>query len=154
MGHVARANPHWSMSAEGEALVIFQGANAYVSPNLYPSKAEHGRVVPTWNYEAVHVYGQAVWRDDPAWLRWAVSSLTDRFEAGQAQPWSIHDAPDDHVERQLRGIVGIELKISRIEAKRKLSQNRSDADRNAVQVGLAASHDPADVAVAKAMLRR
>ena len=151
-GHLAHANPHRAMAADGEALVIFQGANAYVSPNWYPSKAEHGRVVPTWNYEAVHVYGRLVWRDDPDWLLSLLRALTDRFEAMQPVPWSVDDAPLGHIERQLAAVVGVEMQISRVEAKRKLSQNRSIADRQGVVAGLAASALPGDRAVAATML--
>lgn len=153
IGHLARANPHQERATDEEALVVFQGAHSYVSPNWYPSKAEHGRVVPTWNYEVVHVYGRLTWRSDPAWLRTVVSDLTDRFEAGQSRPWSITDAPEDHIHKQLHAIVGMELAISRIEAKRKMSQNRSHADRMAVQDALAGSDDPADRALAEAMAR-
>ncbi len=93
-GHLARANPHQSRSGGAVALVIFQGANAYVSPSFYPSKAKHGRVVPTWNYEAVHVRGRLTWREDPAWLRSHLNALTDRFEATRDKPWAVSDAPD------------------------------------------------------------
>lgn len=136
-GHLARANPHRDRAGRGEALVIFQGLEAYVTPNWYPSKAEHGRVVPTWNYEAVHVYGQITWREDAEWLRANVEALTKRFEADQADPWAVSDAPPPHVERLLAGIVGVEFRIERIEAKRKLSQNRPEADRQGVIAGLA-----------------
>ncbi len=150
-GHLARANPHRDVAADAEALVIFQGANAYVSPNWYPSKAEHGRVVPTWNYEAVHVYGRVRWRDEADWLRANVAALTQRFEADQPKPWALDDAPAEHVDRLLRAIVGVELRIERIEAKRKLSQNRSEADRQGVICGLSAGLSDQDRAVARVM---
>jgi len=136
-GHLARANPHRDKAGDGQALVIFQGADAYVTPSWYPSKAEHGKVVPTWNYEAVHVYGVIAWREEPEWLRANVEALTRRFEAGQATPWAVDDAPQGYIDKLARGIVGVEFHIERIEAKRKLSQNRSDADRQGVAVGLA-----------------
>jgi transcriptional regulator len=150
-GHLARANPHRGLEAGGEALVIFQGPSAYVSPNWYPSKAEGGRVVPTWNYEALHIYGQIVWREDKAWLRDNVSSLSERFEADQPHPWALSDAPADYIDRMLGGIVGLEIRIGRIEAKRKLSQNRSDADRRGVMAGLAASPRVTDHTLAALM---
>ena len=153
-GHLARANPHRGGAGDEEALVIFLGANAYVTPNWYPSKAVHGRVVPTWNYEAVHVYGSLVWREEPDWLLANVTALTERFEALQPTPWAVTDAPPHHIERLLAGIIGVELRISRIEAKRKLSQNRSDADREGVIAGLGASSSPQDHRVADVMRGR
>ena len=148
-GHMARANPHRSLVAEEtEALVVFQGPQAYVSPNWYPSKALDGRQVPTWNYEAVHVRGMLTWYDDPDLLRANVRALSDRFEAGRPQPWSIADAPDDYVTALLRGIVGVDVAVEQVTAKRKLSQNKGEADRVGVIVGLEAAGDPgaADVA--------
>lgn len=138
-GHLARANPHRDRAGGEEVLVIFQGLNAYVSPNWYPSKAEHGRVVPTWNYETVHVYGRITWREEADWLRANVTALTRRFEADQPRPWTLEDAPAGHIDRLLRAIVGVELRITRIEAKRKLSQNRPGADREGVISGLSQS---------------
>lgn len=153
-GHLSRANPHRDAAGDQEALVIFQGANAYVTPNWYPSKVAHGRVVPTWNYEAVHVYGQLTWREEREWLFANVTALTERFEAVRAKPWAVTDAPPDHLERLIAGIVGVELRISRIEAKRKLSQNRSEADRQGVIAGLAASGSPLEQTVAELMSRQ
>jgi len=151
-GHLARANPHRERADQGDqALLIAQVSDAYVSPSWYASKAEYGRVVPTWNYEAVHIHGRLRWVDDPAWLLELVTALTDRFEAGRAAPWSVDDAPEAYVRRQLMGIVGVEVRIERIEAKRKLSQNRSEPDRQGVAAGLAASADPLDRQVAEAM---
>jgi transcriptional regulator len=146
-GHLARNNPQWSEPALGEALVIRQGADAYISPAWYASKAEHGRVVPTWNYSTAHVYGTLVIHDDPAWLAGHVRRLTDLNEAHSARPWSVDDAPERYIAGQLRAVVGIELLISRIEAKTKLSQNRSDQDVDGVVAGLegrghtASAHD-------------
>lgn len=135
-GHLARSNTQWSEPAIGEALAILQGEDAYISPSWYASKAEHGRVVPTWNYSTAHVYGRLVVHDDPAWLGQHVRRLTDRHEASSDRPWSVDDAPENFISGQLRAIVGVELLISRIEAKSKLSQNRSDADRAGVVAGL------------------
>jgi transcriptional regulator len=136
--HVARNNAQWSEPVIGEALAIVQGADAYVSPSWYASKAEHGRVVPTWNYSTAHVYGNLVIHDDPDWLAGQVRRLTDTNEAGFDHPWSVDDAPERYISGQLRAIVGLELVITRIEAKTKLSQNRPDADIDGVVAGLAA----------------
>jgi transcriptional regulator len=152
-GHVARANPHAALAIEGEALVIFQGPDAYVSPSWYPSKASDPRVVPTWNYEAVHVYGTLTWRNDADWIVGNVTALTERFEAGRREPWSVSDAPEDYVRRLVRGVIGVEVRISRVEAKRKLSQNRPAADRQGVIDGLAAAGDADKVAAAMRSLQ-
>ncbi|HEU5008652.1 MAG TPA: FMN-binding negative transcriptional regulator [Jatrophihabitantaceae bacterium] len=154
VGHVARNNPHWSVTASGDSLAIFPGVQAYVSPNWYPSKAEHGRAVPTWNYEVVHVHGQLVAHDDVDWLRAHVTTLTDAHEAAQDHPWQVTDAPDDYVAGQLRAIVGVELQIVRVEGKAKLSQNRSAADQAGVVAALSASPRAGDRAVAAAMTAR
>jgi transcriptional regulator len=150
-GHLARTNPHPSLAGDGEALVIFQGANAYVTPNWYPTKTEHGRVVPTWNYEVAHVYGHISWREDADWLHANVTALTERFEAHQPRPWAVDDAPAEYIGRLIGGIIGVEFRIERIEAKRKLSQNRVEADRQGVVAGLSQSASAQDNAVAKAM---
>jgi transcriptional regulator len=151
-GHVARANPHWrGLAAAGAARAIFPGPEAYVSPSLYASKAEHGRVVPTWNYVAVHAIGPVEVIEDADRLLALVSRLTDRHEAPRAAPWTVSDAPEPFVAAQLKGIVGIVLRIGTLIGKRKLSQNRSEADRAGVEAGLAASAEPADRAVADAM---
>jgi transcriptional regulator len=141
LGHVARNNPQWRETAAGESLVIVRGPDAYVSPSWYASKAEHGRVVPTWNYVTAHVYGRLVVHDDVQWLEALVRRLTERHEAGMARPWSVDDAPPAYVAGQLRAIVGVELRITRIEAKAKLSQNRPAADVDGVVAGLAARGD-------------
>jgi len=141
LGHMARNNPHWQHSPIGEALVILRGPDAYVTPSWYASKAEHGRVVPTWNYVTARVYGELVVHDDVAWLGENVRRLTEKHEASRERRWSVSDAPPTFVAGQLRAIVGVELRISRIEAKAKLSQNRPAADIDGVVEGLAA-HDP------------
>ena len=136
LGHVARTNEHWRRAPVGEALVILRGPDAYISPQWYASKAEHGRVVPTWNYVTAHVYGELVVHDDVTWLDDLVRRLTEQHEAGRPQPWSVDDAPPTFVAGQLRAIVGMELVISRIEAKAKLSQNRPPADIDGVVEGV------------------
>nr|AIA14147.1 Putative FMN-binding domain protein [uncultured bacterium] len=135
-GHLARNNTQWSEPVTGEALVIVQGPDAYISPSWYASKAEHGRVVPTWNYSTAHVYGRLVVHDDPAWLAGQVRRLTELHEAPFEHPWAVEDAPERFVAGQLRAIVGIEVVITRIEAKQKLSQNRPDGDIDGVVAGL------------------
>ena len=151
-GHFARANPHWKALQNGaETLVIFAGADAYISPGFYPSKAEHGKVVPTWNYVAVHAYGTAEVFTDADRLLNLVSALTDRHEAGRAQPWTVAEAPADYIDGMLKAIVGFALPIQRLEGKRKLSQNRSTADIAGVREGLAASPDVHDLALAHLM---
>lgn len=142
-GHVARNNDQWRTPALGEALVIVRGPDAYVSPTWYASKAEHGRVVPTWNYLTAHVYGTLVVHDDPSWVGHLVRRLTARHESGRTPQWSVDDAPARFVDGQLRAIVGVELLISRIEAKAKLSQNRPAADIAGVVAGLEATGDHA-----------
>lgn len=136
LGHVARNNEQWLLPALGESLVIIQRPDAYVSPSWYPSKAEHGRVVPTWNYTTAHVYGRLVIHDDPAWVEALVRRLTALHEATSPRPWSVDDAPPRFIAGQLRAIVGVELAITRVEAKRKLSQNRPAADVEGVLAGL------------------
>ncbi len=147
-GHVARANPQWQQAARGEAMVIFAGADAYVSPGWYATKQETGRVVPTWNYVAVHAYGTPEFYDDPGRLLEVVTRLTDLHEAPRRTPWAVTDAPEPYIRSQLRGIVGLRLPIARIEGKSKMSQNRNAADRAGVAAGLAASEHPGDRAVA------
>ncbi|MGX1098920.1 FMN-binding negative transcriptional regulator [Amorphus sp. MBR-141] len=147
-GHVARANPQWKSAAAGEALVIFTGPDAYISPSWYAAKREHGKVVPTWNYVAVHAYGPAEFFDDAGRLRAVVTRLTVRHEAARREPWQVDDAPEDFIENQLRLIVGVRIPITRIEGKRKMSQNRSEADRTGVAKGLAESPSGADRDVA------
>lgn len=150
-GHVARNNPQWR-SDGAAALVILRGADAYVSPGWYESKREHGRVVPTWNYEVVHVHGRLVTHDDPAWTEDLVRRLTTRHEAEMTAPWSVDDAPATFVAGQVRAIVGIEVVIERVEAKAKLSQNRPAADVDGVVTALSAG-DARQQAVAERMRR-
>ena len=149
-GHVARNNDQWSRAAHGESLVIVRGPDAYISPSWYASKAEHGRVVPTWNYITAHVYGQLVVHDDPEWTEDLVRRLTDKHESRREHPWAVDDAPRAYIEGQLRAIVGVELLITRIEAKAKLSQNRPAADIDGVITGLG---DGGDTASAEAVRR-
>ena len=151
-GHFAKANAQWKELQNGaEALVIFAAAAAYVSPGFYPAKAEHGKVVPTWNYVAVHAYGTGEVFTDTDRLRDLVSALTDRHEAGRAQPWKVADAPADYIDGMLKAVVGFALPIQRLEGKRKLSQNRSSADIAGVREGLTASPDVHDQALAHLM---
>jgi transcriptional regulator len=138
LGHVARRNDHWRLEPLGESMAIVHGPEGYISPGWYESKREHGRVVPTWNYLTAHVHGELVIHDDVAWLEQLVRRLTDRHEAGRAAPWSVDDAPRDYTDSQLRAIVGLELRITRVEAKAKLGQNRSSADIDGVIEGLRA----------------
>jgi transcriptional regulator len=148
-GHVARANPqHTFPSGETEALVIFSGPDAYISPTFYPSKAEHGKVVPTWNYVAVHAYGRLRYTSDPVFLRNHVGRLTARHEAGSSKPWSVEDAPVEYVDQMLRAIVGVEIEITRLEGKWKMSQNRPAADIDGVVAGLGGSESTREREVA------
>jgi transcriptional regulator len=142
LGHVARNNEHWRLPPVGDALVILRGPDAYVSPGWYASKAEHGRVVPTWNYVTAHVHGELVVHDDVEWVGKLVRRLTEKHESGRPSPWSVSDAPPAFVAGQLRAIVGVELRIGRIEAKAKLSQNRPAADIDGVVQGLRADGEP------------
>ena len=140
--HVARANPVWrEFSKEVEPLVIFQGAQIYVTPSWYQTKKETGKVVPTFNYIVVHAYGTLRVFEDSAWLRKFVGGLTDRFEASRAQPWAVTDAPEEFVAMQLRAIVGIEIQLTRLIGKWKTSQNRPSADQEGVIAGLRESDD-------------
>jgi transcriptional regulator len=146
-GHLARSNLQWQdLSADGEALAIFDGPDAYVSPRFYAATRRTGRHVPTWNYTTVHAHGTLEVRDDPAWLLDVVRRLTDRHEAARMVPWSVDDAPPDYIEDQLHAIIGVELRISRLEAKRKLSQNRTPADVASVIAGLSAGSPPEQAA--------
>ncbi|RIJ04185.1 FMN-binding negative transcriptional regulator [Achromobacter sp. K91] len=145
--HVARANPQLADLASGrECLVVFHGPQAYVTPSWYPTKAETHKVVPTWNFVAVHVWGAPVIQDDPAWLRAQLDALTDSQEKARAQPWRVADAPADFIAVQMRAIVGVEIPIARIEGKWKVSQNRTVADRRGVAEGLAGENGDAVMA--------
>ena len=147
IGHLARPNPQ-GRGAIGEALAIFQGPEAYITPSWYATKRETGKVVPTWNYVAVHAYGPAEFFEDADRLRAVVTRLTDLHERPRAEPWAVSDAPEPFVQAQLRGIVGIRMPITRFDGKRKMSQNRSVADRAGVAANLAESESPTDRAVA------
>jgi len=138
LGHVAIKNDQWREPAIGESLAIVRGPDAYISPSWYVAKREHGRVVPTWNYVTIHAYGRLIIHEDPAWLEANVRRLVDTYEAARPAPWSVDDAPRPYIEGQLKAIVGVELLIDRLEAKSKLSQNRSDADIEGTIAGLEA----------------
>jgi transcriptional regulator len=154
IGHVARANPHWErLDPSAECLVVIQGPHGYVSPSWYPSRDPGNRVVPTWNYTAVHAYGRVTTFDEPARLRAAVASLTDENERRFETPWSIGEAPTEFIDGMLRAIVGIEVEITRLEGKRKLSQNRSGADRDGVITALSEAESPGDEALRREMSR-
>ncbi|MDF2095767.1 FMN-binding negative transcriptional regulator [Aquibaculum arenosum] len=152
-GHLSKANPQWRQPPQGEALAMFMGPDAYVTPSWYATKRETGKVVPTWNYVAVHAYGPVEFFDDPERLQEVVTRLTDLQEGTRRDPWAVSDAPEDFIKAQLRGIVGLRMPITRLEGKRKLSQNRSAADRAGVAAGLAESEDPADRALAELIPR-
>jgi transcriptional regulator len=136
-GHVTRANPLWRHGG-APALAVFQGPQAYVSPNWYPSKREHGKVVPTWNYTMVQGRGALRALDDAAWVRAFVERLTERHESTQPAPWAVSDAPEDYLRQMVGAIVGIEIELTALVGKWKVSQNRSKADREGVAAGLAA----------------
>jgi transcriptional regulator len=136
-GHVSRANLQWrETDTNAEALIIFLGPDTYVSPSWYPAKQETGRVVPTWNYAAIHVYGRLTFYEDPEWLRNMVTELTKRHEASFPAPWQVTDAPAVYIDSQLKAIVGFEFRILRLEGKQKFNQNRSVEDRLGVMEGL------------------
>jgi transcriptional regulator len=148
-GHLARANRQWrDFDASVEALVVFQGAEAYITPSWYATKAETGKVVPTWNYAMVQAHGTLRVMDDADWLRRQVDALTQARESARAEPWQVADAPEPFVAAMLRGIVGIEIEIARIEGKWKVSQNRPEADRKGVVAGLGAEEGAAAAAMA------
>jgi transcriptional regulator len=135
--HLAKANPMWKqLGAGAPVMVMFQGADAYISPSWYASKEEHGKVVPTWNYVVVHAHGTATITHDAAWLRTLVEDLTQRHEAGRADPWQVSDAPGEYIDKMLAAIVGVEIPIERLTGAWKLSQNRSAADRQGAIEGL------------------
>jgi transcriptional regulator len=152
LGHVSRANLQWQQSDPAiEALLIFNGPDTYVTPNWYPATQETGRVVPTWNYSAIHAYGKLSFFDDPERLRTLVTRLTDLHESTLPEPWKVTDAPALYIDSQLKAIVGFELPIARIEGKRKFNQNRSAADQTGVVQGLHSLNDPTKSAVADFM---
>lgn len=149
-GHIARANAQWKLGA-GCGLIVLAGPEAYVSPSYYPSKREHGKTVPTWNYEAVHLSGAVEWFDDAARLEAVVRDLSNFHEHDRAHPWAVSDAPRAYIEALLRGIVGVEMRVERIDAKRKLSQNKSAGDFDGVIAGLEVAGDPEAAEVAALM---
>jgi transcriptional regulator len=154
-GHLARANPQWKDSDFSKpAIAMFAGPDAYVSPNWYPSKAEHGKAVPTWNYSMIYARGRIETFDSADELRAHVTALTERFERDAADPWKVSDAPEDYLQRQFKGIVGLRLTIEAIEGKAKLSQNRTKADQDSVVAALDASERHNDRAVAGLMKQR
>jgi len=146
--HVARANPQWKLAPTGEAMAIFSGPEAYVTPSWYATKQETHKVVPTWNYVAVHAYGPVEFFDDADRLLDVVTRLTDLHEQTRADRWAVSDAPTDFIKAQLRGIVGLRMPITRLDGKRKMSQNRNAADRAGVVVGLSESERHEDRVVA------
>lgn len=146
--HVARANPQWKLAPTAEAMAIFSGPEAYVTPSWYATKAETHKVVPTWNYIAVHAYGPVEFFDDAERLLDVVTRLTSLHERPRSEPWAVSDAPSDFIAAQLRGIIGVRLPITRLDAKRKMSQNRNAADRAGVIEGLATSERAEDRVVA------
>jgi transcriptional regulator len=137
-GHLSRANPAWRVierQPDSPVLVVFQGPQAYVTPSWYETKKQTGKVVPTWNYAIVQARGRASVVDDPEWLRSQIGELTDRQEAGRTDKWKVDDAPDEFVQAQIRGIVGLRIEIAQLEGKWKVSQNRPAADRAGVAAG-------------------
>lgn len=152
-GHIARGNSLWRDVATGaQAVAIFQGPDAYISPSWYPSKKDTGKVVPTWNYVVVHAHGPLHFIDDTVWLRQFVDRLTNRYEAERSEPWKITDAPDDYIDKMLDAIVGVEMPIARLTGKWKVSQNRPPEDRQGVVEGLL--HEKNEPAAAMAELVR
>jgi transcriptional regulator len=153
--HLARPNPHWKDLAEGnEALMIFQGPEGYITPNWYPSKAQHGKAVPTWNFAVVHAYGRPEVMKDKDWLLQHVTELTAQQESSEAEPWAPSDAPATYIDVMLRGIVGFRFAITRLEGKWKMSQNREVQDRLGVVKGLSARATGDDLEIAEVVSRR
>lgn len=154
-GHIARANPLWQTLGDGgEVLAIFQGPEHYISPRWYPSKRQHGQVVPTWNYAAVHARGALTWHHDEAWLRGLLESLTSSQESGFADPWHVSDAPPEYLQKMMGAIVGFDIAVRELTGKWKVSQNRSEADVQGVLEGLAALDSPAARAMAALVRER
>jgi len=152
--HLARANPHWKDLAEGkEALMIFQGPEGYITPNWYPSKALHGKVVPTWNYAVVHAYGCPQVMEEKEWLHRHVAELTAQQETSESKPWLTSDAPETFIKAMLRGIVGFRFAITRLEGKWKMSQNRNMSDRASVAEGLGKRGEADDLEMAEIVSR-
>jgi transcriptional regulator len=151
-GHVARSNPLWrTIKPESEVLAVFQGPQGYITPSWYPSKADHGKVVPTWNYAVVHAHGPLIIHDDVEWLRQLVTRLTVSQESPRDKPWQVTDAPPDYVDTMLKAIVGIEIPVRRLQGKWKMSQNRLPQDRDGVMQSLQAQNDAASLAMLEKM---
>ena len=145
-GHVARANDFWKITpAESSVLAIFGGPDRYISPAWYPTKAETGEVVPTWNYLVVHAHGRITFTQDSGWLRTLVEALTNRHEGVRPRPWKVADAPSGYLDKMLRAIVGFEIAVERLEGKFKASQNRTERERAGAIAGLAADGDPPEL---------
>lgn len=141
-GHISKANPLWKeVEDKSQVLIIFQGPQSYVSPNWYPSKKQHGKVVPTWNYAAVHLSGEISFIRDNAWKLDMLNMLTNKSERHQKSPWKVSDAPQGYIQRQLAGIVGIEISLSSMQGKWKMSQNKSEGDHQGVVEGLSDSNE-------------
>lgn len=151
LGHVARANPMWRETAPTQALAVFSGPQGYVSPSWYPSKQDHGKVVPTWNYATVQAHGTLRFIDDTAWVRAQIEQLTLAHESARARPWAVGDAPSDFIARLVDTVVGVEMVVTRLEGKFKLSQNRAAADLDGVIHGLETEATPTAHALAQAM---
>ena len=152
--HVARSNDVWKYADGAECLVIFAGPSAYISPSFYETKKEDGKVVPTYNYVAVHAHGRIAVHEDHKWLRALLGHLTQKFEAPRPEPWKMGDAPQDYLEEMLGKIVGMEIAITRLEGKWKMNQNRSEADKAGVVAGLRQSAKAADREVAEMVKKR
>jgi len=147
-GHLARPNPQWQADVIGHGLAVFMGPDAYVTPSWYATKAEHGKVVPTWNYAAVHASGPVEFFDDAERLLEVVNRLTNHHESSRKQPWAVADAPQTYISGQLRGIIGVRMPIVDLKGKRKMSQNRPEADREGVRRGLEERGERHDITVA------
>lgn len=151
-GHVARANPVWKNVESGAAaLAVFLGPDAYISPSWYPTKKQTGKVVPTWNYVSIHAHGEIEFSDDRSKLRDLVEKLTEKHEAGRSAPWAVGDAPSDYISKMLDAIVGFNIRITRLEGKWKMSQNRTQEDIAGVRHGLAEDGGCVKLAVVKVM---
>jgi len=154
-GHLARGNQQWrGTDPSVPALVIFTGPDAYITPSWYETKAQTGKVVPTWNYVAVHAYGEIEFYDDPEKLLAVVTTLTNKHEKNRSDPWAVTDAPEDFIQAQLKGIVGFKIPITRLEGKSKMSQNRPQEDQQGVIAGLQNDEGTPEAAVAEAMSRK
>jgi transcriptional regulator len=152
--HLARANPHWKDLAEGgEAMMIFQGPEGYITPNWYATKAQTGKAVPTWNYAIVHAYGRPAIMKEKEWLLRHVTELSEQQERTEAHPWKVSDAPESYIDVMLRGIIGFRFEVTRLEGKWKMSQNREPQDRIGVIDGLKARASGDDLEIAEAVTR-